>query len=84
MSPIFNRNPMGIGMGMRPYRRNTGLKTIYALVSVIFAVFFINYPFNFFKVPEAIMKFENWILFAGGILIVIGMINYFRATRRFM
>ena len=79
---MFNRNPMG--MGFPTYRRNTGLKVIFFIVSLVFAVFFINYPFNFFTVPESIMKFQNWIIFVGGILILLGFANYLRASKRYM
>lgn len=72
-----------MGMGYQSYKRNTGLKTVFFVVSVIFAIFFINYPFAFFKIPETIMKFENWIIFVGGILILLGAINYMRVTKRF-
>jgi hypothetical protein len=78
---LFNRNSMG---SMPGYRKNSGLKTIFAIISIVFAAFFINYPFSFFIVPESIMKFENWIIFAGGILIVLGMVNYMRASKRTM
>ena len=78
---LFNPSPMG---GLPGYRRNTGLKTIFAIISVIFGIFFLNYPFSFFKVPESILKFESWIIFAGGILILVGMVNYFRASKRYI
>jgi len=77
---LFNPSPMGLP----GYRRNSGLKAIFSIVSIVFALYFLNYPFSFFTVPESILKFENWIIFAGGILILIGMANYFRATKRFM
>jgi predicted membrane channel-forming protein YqfA (hemolysin III family) len=61
-------------VGFPTYRRNTGLKTVFFIVALIFAVFFINYPFAFFKVPDAVMKYENWIVFVGGVLLLIGAI----------
>lgn len=77
---MFNRSPMDFGSS----RRNTGLKTVFFVINLIFAIFFINYPFNFFKIPETIMKFENWIIFVGGILILLGAINYMRASKRYL
>ena len=77
---MFNPNPMGF----QTYRKNSGLKTVFSIVSIVFAVYFLNYPFSFFVVPESIVKYENWIVFAGGILILIGMINFLRATKKFM
>lgn len=82
---LFNRNQMpGMGSaGFPPYKRNTGLKTIFFIISLVFAIFFINYPFAFFKVPEVVLKYENWIVFVGGILILIGAINFIRKSRTF-
>lgn len=74
---LFNRNPMMGGMGapgFPSYRKNTGLKTIFFIIALIFAIFFINYPFAFFKVPEAILKYENWIIFVGGVLLLISAV----------
>jgi hypothetical protein len=64
------------------YKKKTGLKTIFFLVSFIFAIFFVNYPFQFIKIPESILKFENWIIFAGGIFILFGAVNYLRASKK--
>ena len=71
-------------MGLPTYRRNTGLKILFSIVSSIFAAYLLNFPFSFFKVPESILKFENWIFFASGILVLVGMVNYLRASKRYM
>ncbi len=86
MSPMFNRNPMlgGNPMGFQTYRRNTGLKIFFSIVSLIFAAYFVNFPFAFFKVPEAVLKFQNWIIFAGGVLILLGAVNYLRASKKIL
>lgn len=78
---MFNSDSMG---GLPTYRKNTGLKTIFAIISLVFAAYFINYPFNFFKVPEPVLEFEKWIIFVGGILVLIGMVNLFRASKKYM
>ena len=77
---MFNSNMMG---GLPTYRKNTGLKIFFSVVSLVFAVYLINYPFSFFKVPESVLKFENWILFVGGVLVLIGGINFIRASKKF-
>jgi len=78
---MFGSDPMG---GLPTYKKNTGLKTIFAIISIVFAKIVFNPAFNFFTLPESILKFENWIIFAGGILILIGMINLFRASKKYM
>ena len=52
------------------------------VVYLIFGVYFINQPFQFFKLPESILGIEKWIIFIGGILILFGAINYFKVKRR--
>jgi hypothetical protein len=77
---MFNKNQMGFPA----YRRNTGMKIFFFALSIIFAAYFINFPFNFFKVPESILKFQNWIIFAGGLLILMGLVNYLRASKKYI
>ena len=76
---LFNSNQMGLPT----YRKNTGLKVVFFIISLVFAIFFINYPFDFFTVPESILKYEKWIIFAGGLLILLGFVNYLRASKKF-
>ncbi len=49
---------------------------------LILGVYFINFPFNFFSIPEYVSRFDSWIIFAGGILMLFGAINYFRLRKR--
>ena len=51
------------------------------LAYLILGAYFINFPFNFFSIPEYVSKFDSWIIFAGGILMLFGAINYFRLKR---
>jgi len=51
------------------------------LAYLILGVYFINFHFNFFSIPEYISKFDSWIVFAGGLLMLFGAINYFRLKR---
>ncbi|MBR9701370.1 hypothetical protein GOV13_00430 [Candidatus Pacearchaeota archaeon] len=59
-------------------------KKVNAFVFVIYlilGVYFINVPFQFYPIPEVVSKFDSWIIFAGGIFMLFGAINYFRAKR---
>jgi len=49
---------------------------------LILGAYFINFPFNFFSIPEYVSKFDSWIIFAGGILMLFGAINYFQSRKR--
>jgi formate hydrogenlyase subunit 3/multisubunit Na+/H+ antiporter MnhD subunit len=49
----------------------------------IFGLYFLNYPLNLIKLPEAVSSIDPWIIFVGGILIILGGINYLRAGRRY-
>lgn len=59
------------------------LKGLVIFLHIIFALYFLNYPFNIIEIPEAISAFDSWIIFVGGLLILIGGVNYFRAGRRY-
>ena len=51
------------------------------LLYLILGLYFINYPFNFIKLPEFIFSLNSWIIFIGGILMIIGAVNYFRVSK---
>jgi len=51
------------------------------LLYLILGLYFINYPFNFIKIPEFIFGLNNWIIFIGGILMIVGSINYLKASK---
>ncbi len=60
-----------------------GNRIIFFVVYLIIGLYFINYPFQFVKIPESISSIANqWIIFVGGILLIIGGINYLRASRQ--
>ena len=52
------------------------------LVYLIFGLYFINSAFNFIILPEFVSSVDKWILLIGGILIVVGGINYLRASKK--
>lgn len=52
------------------------------LAYLILGVYFINFPFNFFSIPAYVSKFDSWVIFAGGVLMLFGAINYFRLSKR--
>lgn len=52
------------------------------LLYLIFGLYFVNSAFSFINIPDAFLEFDKWIIFVGGILILIGGINYFRARKK--
>ncbi len=67
--------------GKEEYFEKGHVNWIIFLVYIVFGVYFLNYPLKYFKIPEMISNFDIWIIFAGGILMLFGAINYFRASR---
>ena len=51
------------------------------LLYLVFGFYFINSPFNFVQIPDFVSKFNVWITFAGGLLLLLGGINYMRIPR---
>ncbi|MBT96798.1 hypothetical protein CMI49_01730 [Candidatus Pacearchaeota archaeon] len=54
---------------------------LWFIVYLVFGIYFINSSFNFIKIPEVISNFNQWIILLGGVLILLGGINHFRAIR---
>jgi len=68
-------------MFQRDLQRKRGANIIIVLLYLILGVYFVNFPLGFLQIPESISKFDPWIIFAGGILLFLGVINYFRVKR---
>lgn len=54
------------------------------VIYVLFGVYFINFTFNFFPIPEFLKSIESWIRLIAGVLLVIGGINFSRVSNRHM
>jgi len=63
-----------------PYEK--GANKLFVLFNLIFGLYFLNVPFQFVKVPESFSVADPWIIFVGGILIILGTISYFRIDRK--
>ena len=59
----------------------TGPNWFFILLYLVFAIYLINYPFGLIPIPTVISNFDKWIILAGGVLILFGAINYFKASR---
>jgi len=54
---------------------------IWFALYVLVGVYLLNINFNFFAVSETISAFDNWVIFAGGLLCIFGAITHFRLAR---
>ena len=52
------------------------------ILFIIFGLYFLNYPFQFVKIPVAIAGLDKWLIFAGGIMLIIGGVNHFTKMSR--
>jgi len=60
-------------------RRRSG--ALFMFLYIIFALYFINYPLGIIKIPETFSSIEPWVIFIGGVLLVIGGFSFFRRRR---
>lgn len=51
-------------------------------VYLIFGLYLINSSFNFITMPAFIQSIEGWLILISGVLVLIGGINYLRASKR--
>jgi hypothetical protein len=54
---------------------------LFFIIYLLLGLYFLNFGLNFVKIPEAFSKINNWIIFAGGVLLIFGAIR-FLMTRR--
>lgn len=59
-----------------------GGKIILFLIYVLFGLYFINYAIEFYSIPDIVSEVNKWIIFVGGILIILGGINYLRTAKK--
>ncbi len=59
-----------------------GFGVIGFLIYLIIGLYFLNFPFGWVTMPEFIKGIEKWIIFAGGILVIIGGVKYLFSSRR--
>lgn len=54
---------------------------IFFLLYLVLGLYFINFGFNFMKIPAFLTSIDKWIIFVGGILLIFGGINSLRMSR---
>ncbi|MEX0920495.1 MAG: hypothetical protein WDZ69_02855 [Candidatus Pacearchaeota archaeon] len=63
------------------YGGRSKVRGLFMFLYILFAIYFLNYPFNFINFGDAFSSFEPWIIFIGGILLVFGGFSFFRRGR---
>ena len=51
-------------------------------VYLIFGLYLLNSSFGFITMPAFIQSIESWLILISGVLVIIGGINYLRASKR--
>jgi len=67
--------------GENYYLEKKKMNAVIFAIYLILGVYFINFPFQFYPIPEAVSKFDSWIIFAGGVFMFFGAISYFQSKR---
>lgn len=55
-------------------------KIIFFIVHLVLGIYLINFGFNFIEIPSYISELDSWIITVSGVLVVLGGINYVRAS----
>ncbi len=76
---MFGKKEIMPGMATIPVK---GMNVFIFLGFLILGAYFVNFPFNFMKVPEFVLQYNAWIIFAGGIFMLLGALYYFKSKRR--
>ena len=54
---------------------------IYFLVYLIFGLYLLNVSFHLFLVPEFVLKFDNFLISIGGVLLLISGVRFLNSRR---
>mgnify|MGYP001594164615 CR=1 FL=1 len=57
------------------------LKPILFVIYLALGIYQLNFAFNFVTLPSFDSSINNWIIAVAGILLIIGGLNYLRASR---
>ena len=50
------------------------------LIYILSGLYFINAAASFYVIPDSVLQFESYIVLVGGILLILGGINYLRVS----
>ena len=56
-------------------------RTVLFILYLVFGLYFLNFGLGFVPLPKSMDIVNKWIITAGGVLILLGGINYLRVSR---
>jgi predicted membrane channel-forming protein YqfA (hemolysin III family) len=59
------------------------LRGVVFFVFLIIGLYFINYSLNLIKLPEFFSGVDKWIILIGGLLLIVGGVNYWRLSKHY-
>ena len=60
-----------------------GWRPLVYILYIVFGFYFINYPFNLITIPKFISQYDLWLILVGGVLLIFGAVNYFKAGKKY-
>lgn len=64
-----------------PEIKSKQINLLIFLAYIVLGGYFINKKFAFISIPEKVLQFDSWIVFVGGIFLILGAINYYKASK---
>jgi hypothetical protein len=60
------------------HKRKSSFNSFLFVIYVLFGVYLLNVKLNFFKIPEFILGFNDWIILVGGVLLIFSSMGFLR------
>lgn len=48
---------------------------------VVLGGYFINKQFSFLVIPQKVLQFDSWIIFVGGLFLLLGAVHYYKSSK---
>jgi len=61
--------------------RGGSSKIFVFLIYLVIGLFLLNIQLNILTLPEVVTKIENWVVFIGGVLVIIAGVKYLMTPR---
>ena len=58
-----------------------GVNWFFVVFYLVIGLYFLNHPFGLIPIPGFVSGFDTWIIFLGGIFMIIGAVNSIRLGR---
>ena len=58
-----------------------GNSFIFFLLYLVLGLYLLNYRIGYIKIPEVLSGWDKWIIFAGGVLLILGSFKFLGSRR---